>query len=269
MTSTSAWVRRVGPGGSREPEPDRVAAEVPLEVRIAGRPFSVLMRTPGNDEELVRGLFFAEGIIASAEDVLSIRPVQPRGRVRAGDVLDVQLARGRGPRRGERSLVSNSSCGVCGKRSLASLELGGAPLASQLRVTREQLASLPARLAAAQCEFQETGGTHASGLFDARGELLALREDVGRHNALDKLIGWALAEKRIPLGEELLCVSGRVSYELVQKAVAAGIPLIAAVGAPSSLAVELCEQFRVTLVGFLRAERFNVYAHPERVIDGA
>ena len=134
---------------------------------------------------------------------------------------------------------------------------------------RERLASLPVQLAAAQCEFQKTGGTHASGLFDVGGELLALREDVGRHNALDKLIGWALAANRIPLGEQLLCVSGRVSYELVQKAIAAGIPLIAAVGAPSSLAVELCERFGVTLVGFLRAERFNVYAHPERVIDGA
>jgi FdhD protein len=268
QVSVETVVRRVVGEGSGRAEPDRVAAEVPLEVRVAGRPFTVLMRTPGHDEELVRGLFFAEGIIATADDVVSIRPGQRRGRSRTGDVLELELAHGRGPRRGERSLYSNSSCGVCGKRSLASLELRGAPISSALSVGRGVLGRLPERLRAAQCGFQETGGTHASGLFSAQGDLLALREDVGRHNALDKLLGWALASGRIPLAEHVLCVSGRVSYELVQKSIAASIPLIAAVGAPSSLAVELCEQFGITLIGFLRAGRFNVYTHPQRVSDG-
>jgi len=262
-------VQRIGEAGASGSVPDRVAAEVPLEVRVAGKPFSVLMRTPGQDEELVLGLFFAEGIIGSADEIVSIRPGRRRGRVRAGDVIEVELARGRGPRPGERSLYSNSSCGVCGKRTLASLELHGGPIHSELRVGLDVLGALPERLREAQCGFQETGGTHASGLFDASGELLALREDVGRHNALDKLIGWALASALVPLSQRVLCLSGRVSYELVQKSIAASIPLIAAVGAPSSLAVELCEQFGITLIGFLRSERFNVYTHPHRVIDAA
>jgi len=263
--AVSAPVQRFSADGARAPEPDWIAAEVPLEVRVGGRPFSVLMRTPGQDEELVRGLFFAEGIIRSAEELLSLRPLPSRGRVRRGDVVDVELARGRPVPRGQRSLYSNSSCGVCGKRTLASLELRGAALRSELRVERRVLGALPAALRSAQAAFQQTGGMHASGLFDAEGRLLALREDVGRHNALDKLVGWALARGRVPLSDCVLGVSGRVSFEIAQKAIAAGLPLIAAVGAPSSLALELCERFGVTLIGFLRADAFNVYSWPERV----
>jgi FdhD protein len=266
-TSVPAPVLRVGASGARAERPDWVAAEVPLEVRVGGRPFTVLMRTPGADEELVRGLFFAEGIVHTPDEIVAIRPVTPRGRARGGDVLDVTLAGGRAAPRGQRSLYSNSACGVCGKRTLASLELRGAPLEPGLAVQRRVLGLLPARLRAAQTAFAKTGGMHASGLFTPGGELIELREDVGRHNALDKLIGWALTAGRVPLADALLVVSGRVSYELVQKAIAAGVPLVAAVGAPSSLAVELCERFGVTLVGFLRADAFNLYAHPQRVCD--
>jgi FdhD protein len=262
-----AQVRRVAAAGAGLPETDWVAAEVPLEVRVGGRPFTVLMRTPGHDEELIRGLFFAEGIIGSADEIESLRRVTPRGRSREGDVLDVVLARGRHAPRGQRSLYSNSSCGVCGKRTLGSLEVRGSAIDSELRVERRVLGALPGRLRAAQVAFEKTGGMHASGLFTADGRLLELREDVGRHNALDKLIGWALGKGRVPLVDALLVVSGRVSFELVQKAIAASIPLIAAVGAPSSLALSLCERFGVTLVGFLRADAFNVYTHPERVSD--
>jgi FdhD protein len=265
--AVSAPVQRVSADGARVRAPDWIAAEVPLELRVGGKPFTVLMRTPGEDEELVRGLFFAEGIIHAAAELVSVRPTSARRRPQGGDVLDVELARGRSAPRGQRSLISNSSCGVCGKRTLASLEVQGSALHSELQVSRRVLGGLPDALRAAQVGFHKTGGTHASGLFDAQGRLLALREDVGRHNALDKLIGWALAADRVPLSDAVLALSGRVSFELVQKALAASIPVIAAVGAPSSLALELCERFGVTLVGFLRAGDFNVYAHPQRIGD--
>jgi FdhD protein len=265
QAAVPAQVRR-----AREPQravADWVAAEVPLEIRVGARPFTVVMRTPGHDEELVRGLFFAEGIIGSAKELVSVRPAAPKPGHGGGDVVHAELAGGRRAPRAQRSLYSNASCGVCGKRSLASLELRGAPVDSALGVERELLCALPARLRQAQPAFQRTGGVHASALFGARGELLAVREDVGRHNALDKLIGWALAQGRVPLRDALLLVSGRVSYEIAQKAIAASLPLIAAVGAPSSLAVELCERFGLTLVGFLRPDSFNVYTHPQRVLD--
>jgi FdhD protein len=237
---------------------DALAVEAPLEVRIGGRPVAVLMRTPGHDEELVTGFLFSEGAIADADDILSVEADPARA-----NVLDVRLLTSRRP--AERHSFSNSSCGVCGKPSLESLELRGPPVESELAVPRRVLCGLPERLRAAQPLFARTGGAHASALFTPAGEPLALREDVGRHNALDKLVGWALAEGRVPLSDCLLVVSGRVSYELVQKAVAAGIPLVAAVGAPSSLAVEVAGRFGVTLVGFLRAGGMNAYAHPGRL----
>lgn len=237
---------------------DALAVEAPLEVRIGGRPVTVLMRTPGHDEELVAGLLFTEGVIADADDILSLEPDPERA-----NVLEVRLLTSRRP--GERRFFSNSSCGVCGKSSLESVELHGPPVKSDLRASRHVLCDLPDRLRAAQPLFARTGGAHASGLFTPGGELVAVREDVGRHNALDKLVGWALDRGRVPLSDHLLLVSGRVSYELVQKAVAAGIPLVAAIGAPSSLAVELAERFGVTLVGFLRAGGMNAYARPERL----
>jgi FdhD protein len=252
-----------GPGAGRE---DAVAVEAPLEVRIGDKPVAVLMRTPGHDEELVTGFLFGEGVIADADDVISIeRPADLAGAAR-GNVLAVRLMTTRRPP-DDRLFFSGSGCGVCGKRSLASVEVHGTPVRSGLTVSRRVLAALPERLRAAQPVFARSGGAHASGLFTAAGELVALREDVGRHNALDKLVGWALGEGRVPLSESLLLVSGRLSYELIQKAVAAGIPLVAAVGAPSSLAVELAERFGITLVGFLRATGMNVYTNASRIAD--
>jgi FdhD protein len=258
----SSVVSKLSKGGATTSHNDWVAAEAPLEIRISGKPVTVLMRTPGQDEELVRGFFYSEGIISSAEQILSISPVE------AG-VVGVELARSRqafGEAATEdRSFYSNASCGVCGKTSIASLEVKGTEAEIRFQVRRSVLGILPDRLRDAQTNFAKTGGVHASGLFTVDGSLIALREDVGRHNALDKLIGWALSNGRIPLKDYVLLVSGRVSYEIVQKAVAASIPFIAAVGAPSSLAVDLSKRFRLTLVGFLRPDSMNVYTHEERI----
>jgi FdhD protein len=250
---------------------DHVAVETPLELRVGGKPITVLMRTPGHDEDLVRGFLFTEDIIRHPTDIVAIgRPPNLNDSER-GNVLEVQLA---APRqnaaqgaRNDRGFYSNSSCGVCGKKTIAALTVHGRICESGLRISRHVLAELPERLKAAQCTFALTGGVHASGLFTADGELVAVREDVGRHNALDKLIGWALADGKIPLSEHVLLVSGRVSYELVQKAVAASLPLIAAVGAPSSLAVEIAQRFKITLIGFLRSAGMNVYTSPVRVVE--
>lgn len=250
--------------GAASDSNDAVAVEEPLELRIGGKPVTVLMRTPGADTELVLGFLFGEGVIADADDVLSVECPPDRTGTERGTVIEVRLAEGRHAPF-ERLFFSNSSCGICGKQSLASIEVRGEPVRSSLTVSRRDLTALPERLKAAQPVFARTGGVHASGLFTSAGELVAVREDVGRHNALDKLVGWALTEGRVPLSEYGLLVSGRLSYELVQKAVAAGIPLVAAVGAPSSAAVELAERFGITLVGFLRESGMNVYAHPARV----
>jgi FdhD protein len=254
-------------GGDSDPRRmDAVAVEAPLEIRFAGRPATVLMRTPGHDEELVRGFLFGEGIISRADDILSMhRPDGLPGPL-AGNVIDVRLS---APRRRpglDRPFLSSASCGACGKRSIESLEIGAARLESAIRVRRDVLNSLPQRLRDAQPTFSLTGGVHASGLFTPDGELVAVREDVGRHNAVDKLIGWALGENLIPLDERVLLLSGRVSYELVQKAVMASIPIVAAVGAPSSLAVDIAERFNLTLVGFLRPGTMNVYNNSFRLI---
>jgi FdhD protein len=250
--------------GGEFAESDVVAVEAPLEVRIGGKSITVLMRTPGHDTELVTGFLFGESVIADADDVLSVecRP-EPEGTGH-GTVAEVRLTEGRSVP-DNRLFFSNSSCGICGKVSLASIEVRSPPVRSELTVPRRVLSALPERLRAAQPLFARTGGAHASALFTPDGELVAAREDVGRHNALDKLVGWALAEGRVPLSELHLLVSGRLSYELVQKAIAAGIPVVSAVGAPSSLAVDLAERFGVTLIGFLRAGGMNVYAHPLRI----
>ncbi len=247
--------------------PDWVAVEAPLEIRIGPKPTTVLMRTPGDDEELVRGFLFSEGIITSLDDLVVLgRPPNLSG-AEQGNVITVQLTPSHTRPVIDRNFYSSSSCGVCGKKTIASLEVKGTVSDGRFKVSRDVLATLPHQLKAAQSTFAKTGGVHASALFTPEGELIATREDVGRHNALDKLIGWALATRKIPLSDHLLLVSGRVSYEIVQKAVSASLPLIAAVGAPSSLAVELAERFNLTLVGFLRPDTMNVYAHPNRVLQ--
>ena len=244
---------------------DDVALEAPLEIRFAGRPATVLMRTPGHDEELVRGFLFSEGIIARADDVLSMHRPDDLSATLAGNVIDVRFSATRRRPGLDRSFVSSASCGVCGKRSIESLEIKAARLESGIKVRRDVLTSLPRRLRDAQPTFSLTGGVHASGLFTPDGELVTVREDVGRHNALDKLIGWALRENLIPLDGHVLMLSGRVSYELVQKAVMASIPVVAAVGAPSSLAIDIAKRFNLTLVGFLRSEGMNSYVNSFRI----
>jgi FdhD protein len=239
-----------------EGEPsDVVAVEEPLEIRIAGRPVAVTMRTPGHDEELALGFALSEGLSPSGArlpDDLAANTVE----------LD---APGFDPDRLARSFYTSSSCGVCGKGALEAVAVEAAHVDADLRVAASVIASLPDRLRASQPGFEVTGGLHATGLFASDGELLCLREDVGRHNAMDKVVGWAFREGRLPLSGSVLCVSGRLSFELVQKAAVAGCPILVAVGAPSSLAVELGRDRGVTLCGFVRGGRVNVYTEPWRV----
>jgi FdhD protein len=237
------------------PAHDVVAVEEPLEIRIGGRPVAVTMRTPGHDEELALGFALSEGL-------------QPAGARIPDDLAanTVELeAPGFDPERLARSFYTTSSCGVCGKGALEAIAVEAPRVESDLCVRAEWIASLPDRLRAAQPAFAATGGLHATGLFEAGGELLCLREDVGRHNAMDKVVGWAFGEGLLPLARLVLCVSGRLSFELVQKAAVAGCPLLVAVGAPSSLAVELAQDRGVTLCGFVRGGRVNVYTEPWRV----
>ena len=260
-------------GDWREDE-DRVAAEEPLQLSLGGAPLSIVMRTPGNDLELALGLLLAERVIRTLDDVVNVRiSAEAHEREKrvalASDLIesnqvDVYLRDG-GGRRPERSFLATSACGVCGATTLDSLALDFAPLAPGPRVDGRLLPSLSHRLREQQRIFETTGGLHAAGLFDVAGELEILREDIGRHNAVDKVVGRALLDGRIPLRRSLIAVSGRAGYEVVQKAVAAGIPVLAAVGAPSSLAVATAERFGMTLVGFLRDDRFNVYSGAERI----
>ncbi|MDJ0354615.1 formate dehydrogenase accessory sulfurtransferase FdhD [Paenarthrobacter sp. PH39-S1] len=254
---------------------DTLAVEEPLEIRLGDDPFSVTMRTPGDDFDLVAGFLVSEGVIWEPGQLVSLRfcaGEDENGRqtfnvVQAQLRPDVAL-----PDTGlQRHVYTTSSCGICGTASIEAVRksshfasaaaVQGFPL-----LTMEVLASLPDRLRRQQKLFERTGGVHAAGLFDSTGELLCLREDVGRHNAVDKVVGWALREGRLPLRSTVLQVSGRASFELVQKAALAGVPVLAAVSAPSSLAVELAESSGLTLVGFSRGGSLNVYAHPERVL---
>jgi FdhD protein len=233
---------------------DAIAVEEPLEIRVDGRPLAVTMRTPGHDEELALGFLFGEGLIDEARDA------GPSADL-AANTVDVAGPLLREP--GERRFYTTSSCGVCGKGALEEVEVHSAPLPDGPRIPRDLLASLPDRLR--QPTFERTGGLHATGLFDREGQLLIAREDVGRHNAMDKVIGRALMAGTVPLGEQVLCVSGRLSFELVQKAAVAGAPILVGVGAPSSLAVELAGDRDMTLAGFARGGRVNVYTGTARV----
>lgn len=236
-------------------ERDHVAVEEPLEIRIGGVPVAVTMRTPGHDEELALGFCLSEGL----------RPAGARLPADlAANTVDVD-APGFDPARLQRSFYTTSSCGVCGKGALDAVAVDAPRVTSELRVPLVLVSSLPDRLREAQAAFAVTGGLHATGLFTPDGGLLCVREDVGRHNALDKVVGWAFGAGRLPLAECVLCVSGRLSFELVQKAAVAGCPVLVAVGAPSSLAVELAADRGVTLCGFVRGGTANVYTEPWRI----
>jgi len=259
-------VRRLRAGGALEAldELDRVAVEAPLEIRLGDRPFTVLMRTPGSDEELVAGFLYSEGIVRSASEILALGHPEALLDGDCRNVVAVELAPGTSAT--ARSFYASASCGVCGKSSIADLAIAAPPVVSGLRVGRARLESLPGRLRAAQPVFAETGGLHGAALFDAAGTLLAAREDIGRHNAVDKLIGWALERRLLPLSEAVLVVSGRLGFEIVQKAIVAGIPLVASVGAASSIAVHLAESFGLTLATFVKPGNLNLYGSIERVI---
>ena len=269
-------IERIGEGaGTLE---DVVATEEPLEIRLAysgsdgkraEQSISVTMRTPGHDGELAAGFLYTEGIVRSRADIQSVAPCGPPAPnglinvVRVELAPDVKIALDRL----ERHFYTSSSCGVCGKSSLEAVAVQGRYdlHGVDFRLSGDRLGALPDALRSQQTVFERTGGLHASGLFDASGRIVAVREDVGRHNALDKLIGQALLADELPLSAFGIVVSGRASFELMQKAMMAGVPLLAAVGAPSSLAVELAEEFGITLIGFLKKDKLNVYTRPDRV----
>lgn len=262
---------------SRQQTSDELAIEEPLEIRIGfvqeGQPvqrsISVTMRTPGNDFELAAGFLFTEMLIHSRDEITSIAHCgragsdEPRNTVRVDLAPSVHVDLDKL----QRNFYTTSSCGVCGKSSIEALQMGRRPPLplSSRRLAPEVIRALPARLRASQATFEATGGLHAAGLFSMEGELLNAREDVGRHNAVDKIIGAALMEDRVPLNDRVLMLSGRISFELAQKALVAGIPVIVAIGAPSSLAIETAKTFGMTVIGFVRDDRFNVYSGEERL----
>jgi FdhD protein len=272
-SKTKVRVRVVEKGRARV-RPDTLATEEPMEIRLISgdvkQTVAVTMRTPGADFELTAGFLCGEGIISSPEDIKKIsycvdQYVDAEQRY---NIVNVKLREGLSydPRPLERHFYTTSACGVCGKASLEQLELRGCSVIPPgLKVTAGVIYSLPNKLREAQGLFEATGGLHAAALFDAGGKLISLREDVGRHNAMDKLIGWALLKGRLPLNDHIIMVSGRSSFEILQKSLAAGGPIVCAISAPSSLAVDVAREFGMTLVGFLRGNRFNVYSGYERI----
>jgi FdhD protein len=257
--------------GTREADADCVAAEEPLEVRLHGRPFAVIMRTPGSDRELAAGFLLAERVLRTADDLGTIEHCTDPSVDRPGNVVNVTLAGGSTERlermlAERRQVTANSSCGLCGRQMIESLRVDVPVLTSAWTFPASRLSGLPERLRAAQSVFETTGGLHAAGLFDGNGQLEEIAEDVGRHNAVDKIIGRMLMLERLPLSHRVLFVSGRTSFEIVQKAWLAGIPDVASVSAPSTLAVTLAADSGIALVGFVRGESYNVYAHPERLV---
>jgi len=260
-------------GRSRSTDVDRAAAEEPLEVRLHGRPFSVIMRTPGADRELAAGFLLAERVIRGGTDLGAIEYCRD-GDTAAENIVNVLLANGSQAAldrllAGRRQVTTNSSCGMCGRLTIDSLRDDAPALTCRWTIDERTVAAFPDRLRAAQSVFDETGGLHAAGLFAADGTLIATAEDVGRHNAVDKVVGRMLMLDRLPLTDACLFVSGRTSFEIVQKAFFAGIPVVAAVSAPSSLAIDLARDAGVTLLGFVRGESFNIYTHPDRITSHA
>jgi len=258
-------IQRIRLDHDAEKTTDAVAVEEPLEIRVEGRSIAVIMRTPGHDEELAAGFLVSEGVIKNPADVfeISVCPSTSKG---GGNVVDVLLS---GVQVNWDSLTrhvfASSSCGLCGKAAVESVFQQFPPVNAEWSVSVKFLTELPDKLRAAQATFDQTGGLHASALFDLEGNLLVLREDVGRHNALDKVLGYGLRNGLLPFGNVILLVSGRVSFEIMQKALAGGIPFLAAISAPSSLAVQFAQEANQTLVGFLRGDRMNVYANPQRL----
>ena len=265
LTQVTEWS-----DGSVRAHEDYLAAEEPLEIRVDGRSLAVTMRTPGNDEELAAGFLLTEGIVESKSQIAAIQ--RPGAGVGPGcNVLNVELRDcAFDPEQTKRNFFATSSCGICGKATIDAVRTRGLrALGAGFTVDPEILCALPERLRTNQQVFGRTGGLHAAALFNAGGELLALREDIGRHNAVDKIVGWALLGGMIPLSRHVLMVSGRGGFEIVQKALAAGIPVVASVSAPSSLAVQLAKELNLTLIGFLRERRFVVYAGQERCLAPA
>ncbi|GAA1759264.1 formate dehydrogenase accessory sulfurtransferase FdhD [Luedemannella helvata] len=258
-------------GGAASRRPDTVAAEEPLEIRVGRRPIAVTMRTPGDDLDLAIGFLLTEGVIGAASDVRTAQLCAGDNAPNTYNVVDVRLADGVAPPSVDptRNFYTTSSCGVCGKASIDAVRTRSRyPVAADpVRLPAAVVASLPARLRSAQPGFDRTGGLHAAGLFTAAGELVCVREDIGRHNAVDKVIGWAVRASRLPLTGHVLVVSGRASFELTQKASMAGIPALVAVSAPSTLAVDLATEVGLTLVAFARGATMNVYAGSERIAE--
>ena len=263
---TTTVVRREGAAAASE-KSDEVAVEEPLEIRVEGRSVAVVMRTPGHDRELAAGFALSEGIVRQPDDIFEITSCLTTAAAK-GNVVEISLVdpAAFNAAKLSRHIFSSSSCGICGKATIEAAMQQFAPIGDAPQVRAETLRALPQKLAAAQENFRRTGGLHACALFDTQGELQLLREDVGRHNALDKLIGHELLAKRFSLGDCILLLSGRVSFEITQKALAARIGIIAAISAPTSLAVEFARANKQTLVGFLRGETMNIYAGSERVI---
>jgi len=248
---------------------DEVAVEEPFEIRVANQPVSLIMRTPGDDRSLSAGFLFAEGIIQSADDILSVEFAPDQDGFPQENVLNYRLRPNLEASTAlwTRNFPTTASCGLCGKASIDAARVNLAPISDRSDIPEPVLGTLDAKLRSAQAIFSRTGGLHAAGLFDLEGNLVAVHEDVGRHNAVDKVVGERLLGRHLPLSGSILLVSGRASFELIQKAARAGIPIFAAIGAPSSLAVELAESVGIMLIGLLRPGRFVVYSHPERMTD--
>jgi FdhD protein len=257
-------------GPRRTADLDCAVVEEPLEIRLHGRPFAVIMRTPGSDRELAAGFLLSEQVIGGYDDLGAIEYCTDPTDENRGNVINVTLTV---PRRAEEALADRrhtttmSSCGLCGRRTIESLSASVAPVVSSTTLAAATLAGLPERLRGSQALFDDTGGLHAAGLFDAVGRLADSAEDVGRHNAVDKVVGRRVLADALPLAGSILFVSGRTSFEIVQKALFAGVPIVASVSAPSSLAIELAADMGITLAGFVRGEGFNIYSHAERIVS--
>ncbi len=262
-------VIRVGRGADARAH-DRAATEEPLEIRLGASPFVVIMRTPGSDRELAAGFLLSERLIGGPRDIGTIKHCSDGDEAARANVLNVWLTGAAAERvaarlADRRPVAANSSCGVCGRRTIEDLMCSVTSIDAPWKVSCELIESLSDRLRGAQRTFDETGGLHAAGLFDLEGRLLRIAEDVGRHNAVDKVIGAELFDGRMPMDERMLFVSGRTSFEIVQKAAVAGIPLVASASAPSSLAIDVAREANVTLIGFVRGNTFNIYSVPDRV----